>query len=148
MNFPIVSRIASVLPAAAILKTAWTGTIREHLSILGKGRFSTLYVDRCTVSENNILVLEGWSLGVDLSRVEQVELSIGNRVRAKALTSHPREDVGLALGDARAINCGFLIGVPIEQISQAEVLLFSVKTSAGADSFRAVFDFTQHRQRA
>jgi hypothetical protein len=142
-EFPIRSKIASVMPAAAMMKTSWTGVVMPETSSLGEGRFASLYLDRCTITESNMAVFEGWSLASDLSYVDSVDLIRGNRVRSRVRTQHRRMDVLAARQGAQGPDCGFLIRFPIEQIELEESFLFAVKTRTGEQTFRAHVRFKQ-----
>jgi hypothetical protein len=142
-DFPIRSKIASVLPAAALMKTSWTGTVVAEASSLGEGRFASLYLDRCFITESNVAVLEGWSLSSDLTYVESIDLIVGNQVRSSVRTLHRRADVRAAREGAQGPDCGFMIRFPMDQIRPEQDFLFVVKTKAGDQNFRAQVQFRQ-----
>lgn len=144
-EFPIRSPIASVMPAAAMMKTGWTGTVVAEDSSLGAGDKAMLHLDRCTVTESDIVVLEGWSLAADGGYVESIALLAGNRMRARVRTQHRRTDVARARPDAAGPDCGFLIRFPAGLMapgtSPDATYVFLVTTAAGEQRFHARLRF-------
>jgi hypothetical protein len=125
------------------MKTSWTGTVVPEGSSLGEGRFASLHLDRCSITESNITVLEGWSLSSDFSYVQSIDLIVGNQVRSSVRTLHRRTDVQAAREGTEGPDCGFLIRFPIDQIRPEENFLFVVKTKEGDQNFRAQVQFRQ-----
>lgn len=142
-DFPLRSRIASLSPAAAMLKVEWTGEVLAEESSLGEGALASLYVDKCTITESRLLTLEGWCLSADLSYVDHVALVLGNRVASQVRTMHRRIDVVSARPGAVGPDCGFLIRVPIEDAQLRQTLRFVVTTRAGEQHFEARMRYHQ-----
>jgi hypothetical protein len=140
-SFPLKSSIASVMPAAAMMKTSWVGQILPEQSNLGEQRRATLYLDRATITESDLMVLEGWSLGADMNYVESIDLIIGNQVRSRTRTIHRRQDVLSANPGSEGPDSGFIIRFPIDTIPHEETLLFAVATKAGEQRFHAKVQF-------
>lgn len=136
-EFPLCSPIASVVPAAAMMKTSWTGEVVPEESRLGVGPTATLHLDRCTITESDVAVLEGWCLAADRSYVESIDLIVGNRLRSRVRTQHRRQDVLAALPDAEGPDCGFLIRFPVDDLRLEETYLFTATTRSGEERFHA-----------
>ena len=139
--FPMRSSIATVMPAAALMKTGWVGQVVSEDSKLGAQRRATLYLDRCTITESNLMVVEGWALAADLGYVDRVELIIGNQVRSRVRTMHRRPDVLSAFPGAAGPDSGFLIRFPIEAVRREETLVLAVATQNGEQRFHAKVQF-------
>jgi hypothetical protein len=139
--FPLKSSIASVMPAAAMMKTSWVGQVLPDESQLGAQRRATLYLDRATITESDVIVLEGWSLGADLNYVESIDLIVGNQVRSRTRTIHRRQDVLSANPGSEGPDSGFIMRFPTDAVPKEETFLFAVNTKAGEQRFHAKVQF-------
>lgn len=142
-EFPLRSPIASLSPAAAMLKVKWTGTAIAEESDLGDGALASLYLDKCTITESRMLTLEGWALAADLAYVDHLALMLGNRMASRVRTAHRRIDVADARAGAAGPYCGFLIRVPIAEEQMRQPLRFVVTTKAGEQRFTARMRYHQ-----
>ncbi len=144
--FPIRSERASVIPAAAIMKTQWTGRMIAGQSSLGAGCNAMLYLDRCTITETRMVVLEGWALAADMHYLDSLEVIVGNEVRWHGRTVHRRLDVVAHHPTAKGPDCGFVIRFRIDEVAPTMSFLFAAKTATASESFRAEVAFNLARE--
>ncbi|CAN2533020.1 hypothetical+protein [Methylocapsa aurea] len=140
-DFPLRSNIASVVPAAARMKTSRSGALIPEGSALGDRPLATLFLDRCSITESDMAVLEGWTLDADKSYVESIDVIVGNQVRTRARTIHRRSDVVASRPDVEGPDCGFVLRFPLKRTVEEETFLFVVRTRAGDETFRAHIAF-------
>ncbi len=140
-DFPLRSNIASVVPAAARMKTSRSGALIPEGSALGDRPLATLFLDRCSITESDMAVLEGWTLDADKSYVESIDVIVGNQVRTRARTIYRRSDVVASRPDVEGPDCGFVLRFPLKRTVEEETFLFVVRTRAGDETFRAHIAF-------
>jgi hypothetical protein len=142
-EFPLKSPITSVMPAAALQKLAFQGQIVENESLLGHQAVASLFVDSCSVTESQIMIIEGWALASDLSFVDYLELRRGVAEPIRLKPALRRMDVPATFPGAAGPDCGFSLRVPVDAAPTCETLDFLAVCAKGTQEFRAVICFHQ-----
>ncbi len=109
-EFPLVSKAASISPAAAL------GAIdKESYGLTGRppDKQSFGVIDVCNFTVGNIMNVEGWALDISGKYATRMELLLDGQVVADLSTGFQRTDVARVHEQAQGPHCGFVFKVPV-----------------------------------
>ncbi len=108
-EFPFVTNLASITPAAAMCAVA-----HEAEPFVWKDDASG-FIDKCTISVGRFLDVHGWAYdGNDYPKF--LELIVNDEIKAKSRPYLVRYDAFAARPDARGAMCGFMFRIPIKKL--------------------------------
>jgi molybdenum cofactor biosynthesis enzyme MoaA len=147
-EFPCVSPIATVSPAAGLQKVQQTGQPQSRLTNMGRREKAICFVDSCVMLTCGVLRVEGWALDAQGNYVDRVDLYVNGHQIGRCRTAHARKDVPLAIPDAEGPMCAFIFQYPfkpdwLRRAQRGEILDLDldVHTQRGSERFYCTYRF-------
>jgi organic radical activating enzyme len=147
-EFPCVSPLATVSPAAGLQKVQQMGQPQPTLTNLGRREKAVCFVDSCVTLTCGVLRVEGWTLDAHGNYVDRVDLYVNGARIGSCRTAHARKDVPLAIPNTEGPMCGFVFQHPFKpdwlgRSHRKEILDLDldVHTRRGSERFYCAYGF-------